>query len=109
MLGAEQTQAFALDFNESALTPAEKVMAAFVRKIALQAHSMTRHDVDELRNHGFSDEEIFDIAAAATVRCFFAKLLDAVGAAPDSVYAEMEPALRRALTVGRDIEPAPAA
>ncbi|MBB3591519.1 hypothetical protein FHX08_001863 [Rhizobium sp. BK529] len=52
-----------------------------------------------------SDAEIFDVTAAAAARCFFSKMLDALGAAPDHVYAErLDPKLRQSLTIGRPIE-----
>ena len=40
---------------------------------------------------------------AATIRCFFSKTLDALGVQPDADYAELDPAFRDALTVGRPI------
>ena len=43
-----------------------------------------------LRDHGFTDAEIFDIAAAAAARCFFSKLLDALGAEADGAYDFLE-------------------
>jgi uncharacterized peroxidase-related enzyme len=107
VLGVEQTEAFARDFRGSALTPAEKAMVAFVQKIALRAATVTQEDVDGLRGHGFSEVEVFDIVAATAARCFFTKLLDGVGAEPDHVYADMEPGLRKVLTVGREIEHSP--
>jgi len=106
-LGAAQTEAFARNYAESELTPAEKAMVAYVRKIALRASAITQADIDELHGHGFSDREILDIALAAAARCFFSKLLDAVGAEPDHHYTELEPGLRAALTVGRAIETSP--
>lgn len=105
---AEQMEAIARDFRHSDLTPADKAMMAFAQKIALRARAITQADVDELRGHGFSDQDIFDIAAAAAGRCFMSKLLDAVGSEPDHIYADLEPGLRQALTVGRDIEKPPA-
>ena len=53
--------------------------------------------------HGLSDEEIFDVVLAAAARCFFSKTLDALGVEPDAAYAELDPAFRDALTVGRPI------
>ncbi|HWU91458.1 MAG TPA: peroxidase-related enzyme [Kofleriaceae bacterium] len=108
VLGAEQTEAFARDFRQAELTPAETIMVAFVQKMALRPSSITQADVDELRSHGFSDEEIFDIVSVSSVRGFFSKVLDAVGAEPDSIYLDMEQGLRQALTVGRAIETSPA-
>jgi hypothetical protein len=59
--------------------------------------------VQALRDQGFTDTEIFDVAAAAAARCFFSKLLDALGAEPDAAFLQMEEDLRRRLTVGRAI------
>jgi uncharacterized peroxidase-related enzyme len=109
LLGMEQTEAFARDYRNSGLTDAEKAMVGYVRKIVLRADAIAQDDVDELRRHGFSDTEIFDIAAATAMRCFFSKLIDAVGTQPDQLHAAMEPTLRELLTVGRAIEnPGPA-
>lgn len=41
---------------------------------------MTQEDIDELRRHHFSADEIFDIALAVAARNFFSKTLDALGA-----------------------------
>ena len=62
--------------------------------------------MDELRALGLSDAEILDVVLAATIRCFFSKTLDALGVQPDASFAELDPAFREALTVGRPIETA---
>jgi alkylhydroperoxidase family enzyme len=72
-------------------------------KVAQDATAVTQADVDALRAHGLSDAEIFDVIAAAAARCFFSKVLDAVGAQPDAIYAELDAPLRETLTVGRPI------
>jgi hypothetical protein len=64
---------------------------------------VTEGDVAQLRDLGYSDEEIFDIAATAAARCFFSKLLDALGVQADSSFNTLDPALREALTVGRPV------
>jgi alkylhydroperoxidase family enzyme len=76
----------------------------FAARVARDACSITDGDVQRLREVGLSDRHIFDIAVAAAARCFFSKTLDAVGALPDAEYAELDPGLREALTVGRPIE-----
>jgi hypothetical protein len=78
-------------------------------KVAADATSITSADVDQLRQLGLSDAEIVDVVLAAAARCFFSKALDALGVQPDAVYAELEPGLREALTVGRPIEAAASA
>lgn len=105
---AEQLAGIARDYGTAAeLTPAEAAMMAYAEQIARDATRITRDDVDALREHGFTDEEIFDIAATATARCFFSKLLDALGAEPDAAYGALEDGLREELTVGRAISDAP--
>ena len=67
------------------------------------ATAISQDDIDGLRSLGLTDEEILGVVLAAAARCFFSKALDAVGAQPDHKYADLDPALRDALTVGRPI------
>ena len=83
------------------LDPGEIAMMEFARKVVLGADRITESDVAALRSHGFADDEIFDIAATAAARCFFSKLLDAVGVQADSGFQSLDADLRGALTVGR--------
>jgi uncharacterized peroxidase-related enzyme len=99
----EQLTLIAKDYHRADLTPAEVTMMAFAEQVAQDATAITQNDVEELRSHGFSDAEIFDIATTAAARCFFAKTLDALGAEPDEKYLELEEELRQTLTVGRPI------
>jgi uncharacterized peroxidase-related enzyme len=86
------------------LSDAEQAMVAFARQTVNEATGTTREQVAQLRSHGYADAEIFDVAAVAAGRAFFAKLLDALGVLPDAALAEIEAPLRNALTVGRPIE-----
>ena len=89
--------------RELPLEPRERAMMAFAEKVALSADRITAADIEGLRAHGYQDEEIFDLAATAAARCFFSKLLDALGVQADSAFNDLDPALRRALTVGRPV------
>ena len=62
----KEVQAIVEDTEESPLTAAEKQMMRFARKVASNASAVTEREVADLRSGGFSDAEIFDIAAAAT-------------------------------------------
>lgn len=90
-----------------AITPLERAAMRFARQIARDAAAVTASQVDDLRALGLSDAEIFDIAAVAAGRAFFAKLLDALGVMPDSPFLALDQALREPLTVGRAIDPRP--
>ena len=87
----------------SPLEARERVMMAFAEKVAANADRITAADIDDLRSHGYRDEEIFDLAAAAAARCFFSKLIDALGIQADATFNDLDPALRQALTVGRPV------
>ena len=85
------------------LAPAEVAMMAFAEKVVRDASAITAADVQALRDHGFTDAEVFDIAATAAARCFFSKLVDAVGAEPDTAFESLDDDLKRCLTPGRAI------
>ncbi len=88
---------------EAPLEPRERAMMQFAEKVALNADQISSTDIDGLRAHGYRDEEIFDIAASAAARCFFSKLVDAMGVQADASFNDIDPAMRTALTVGRPV------
>jgi uncharacterized peroxidase-related enzyme len=97
----EQVNAIARDYRQAGLPPAEVAMMAFAEQVTARANTVTREDVEGLRGHGFSDTEILDIALTAAARCFFSKVLDSVGAAPDDAYMALDERMRQTLAIGR--------
>lgn len=81
----------------------ERAVMELADKVADDATSVTQADIDRLRELGLKDEEIVDVVLAAAARCFFSKVLDALGAEPDAAYRELPPQLRDELVVGRPI------
>jgi alkylhydroperoxidase/carboxymuconolactone decarboxylase family protein YurZ len=104
---AATVTAIATNTHESPLDARERAMMAFAEQVALNADRITAADIDKHRSHGYRDEEIFDVTAAAAARCFFSKLLDALGVQADSTFNDLDPALRQALTVGRPVAERP--
>ena len=103
----DQIVALAEGKGEGIVTPAEAIAMGYARAVAEDASSIDQQQVQRVMDAGFASEEVFDIAAAASARAFFTKLLDSLGAAPDREYAKLDPALLRALAVGRPIEDPP--
>jgi uncharacterized peroxidase-related enzyme len=103
-VGEDAVRALASGERDEQLSDCDMAIAAFARKVALDASSITSGDVGVLRSHGLADEEIFDLAATAAGRAFFTKLLDSLGAAAEASFRELDPALREALTVGRPVD-----
>ena len=102
-MDAADVQAIA-EGDVSGLDPLEAAVMDLAEHVALDAADITQADIDELRELGLADEEVLDVVLAAAARCFFAKVLDGVGALADARYAEMEAGMRDALVVGRPIE-----
>lgn len=92
------------DPDAAAIDEAERTIMRFAAKVVHDASSIKSADVDELKQHGISDAEIFDIVTAAAVRCFFSKTLDALGVQPDSAYEKLDSDLKAALVIGRPID-----
>ena len=102
----DEIRAIAAQQDLEFLTEAEQEMLCFARKVARDASTVEAEDVEKLKAHGFSDAEVFDIAATVAGRAFFTKILDAVGSLPDVAFLSIDEDLREPLTVGRAINTA---
>jgi uncharacterized peroxidase-related enzyme len=59
----------AINYRKADITARQKAMLDFAMKVALEAQAVTDADFTIVRDHGFSDDDIWDIAAIAA---FFA-------------------------------------
>jgi len=100
---ADALRAVVADHRTAGLDDVDVAVMDLAEKVADDATTVTQADIDRLRGLGLSDAEIFDVVVAAAARCFFSKVLDAVGAQPDPRFLDLEPELRDALAVGRPI------
>lgn len=96
-----QLAAIVIDYHTAGLTPEEVAIMEFAEQIIIDSSSVTQADIDHLRSFGLSDAEILDVAAAASARSFFSKVLDTFGAEPDAKYLGFGPELCKVLAVGR--------
>jgi uncharacterized peroxidase-related enzyme len=102
-LEPDVVRAAAADHRTADLSAADVAVMDLADKVAADATSIEQADIDRVRSAGLSDAEILDVVLAAAARCFFSKTLDALGVEPDAKYADLDPALRDVLTVGRAI------
>ncbi|MDQ6818710.1 MAG: carboxymuconolactone decarboxylase family protein [Actinomycetota bacterium] len=102
-LEPDAVRALVVDHRSAGLDPTDVAVMDLADKVVRDATSVSQDDIDRLRTVGLTDSEILDVVLAAAARCFFSKVLDAVGAEPDASYSELEPGLRDTLTVGRPI------
>lgn len=102
-LDAETLRAVVSDHRGAGLDDVDVAIMDLAAKVAEDATTVAQDDIDRLRSLGLSDQGILDVVLAAAARCFFSKILDALGAEPDAKYAGLDPATRDVLTVGRAI------
>jgi len=103
----EEIVAIAEQSPVEGVTDAELEMMRFSRKVARDAATIEEADVLRLKEQGYSDADVFDIAAASAGRAFFTKVLDAVGSMPDAGFMSLDEDFRTHLTVGRPISEDP--
>jgi len=99
----EDVQLMARGASPASLTAAEAEMMAFARKVARGAYTVTAVDVQKLKLHGFTDAEVFDIAATVAARAFWTGLIEALGVEAEPSLVAMDSEFRDALAVGRPI------
>ncbi|HKA70082.1 MAG TPA: hypothetical protein VKG85_13295 [Actinomycetes bacterium] len=100
-----QTATQVLAGADDGLSTSERVMARWARKIARDPNATTALDVQELREAGLNDSEIFTITVFVSLRLAFLTVNDALGLSPDAgLRFTAPPSVRNAVTFGRPIE-----
>lgn len=78
-----------LDYRRAGLDPRQLSMLEYAVKITLTPSECSIDDVDELHEHGFSDEDIWDIAEVAAMFNFTNRMASAMGMMPNREYHGM--------------------
>jgi len=103
-----QLAAGVLRGDDGALTEAERAMAAWARRVTSDPNGTSTQDVQELRDVGFSDADIFAMTVYVALRIALSTVDDALGARPDAEYRTLAPApVRDAVTFGRPVAVSP--
>ena len=99
----EDVQLMARGASPASLTAAEAAMMSFARKVARGSFAIAPGDVTELKKHGFTDAEVFDIAATVAARAFWTGVIESLGVEPEPPLLELEPEFKRTLACGRPL------
>lgn len=84
MIGTDAVIAIADGRESDVLSAVDVAIVQYAKDIARDAGTISSDQVDALKKtFGLDDADIFDIAAVASARCFFTKILDALGSKPD--------------------------
>ena len=69
------------DYTEADLSPADRTLLDYAVKLTLTPAAVTREDVQALRNEGFDDRAILDIAQITAYFAFVNRTADGLGVA----------------------------
>ncbi|MFT5481945.1 MAG: putative peroxidase-related enzyme [Halieaceae bacterium] len=103
LYSVEEVIAIARQEDLDKLSSRHKSMMELARKVVRNSSRIVSEDIEALRVEGLTEGEIFDTVAIASARCFFAKLVDGLGAQPDVDYRELDARMREELSRGRAI------
>lgn len=101
VIGRDKTLAVYRDYRNAGLTEPEIAMLAYAEQITINASLIGQADIDRLRELGFTDVNIADIALAASFRNFLSRYSDAVGAEAEPDFLDDDPAIRAELSRAR--------
>ncbi|HEY6469424.1 MAG TPA: hypothetical protein VI434_06630 [Candidatus Dormibacteraeota bacterium] len=100
-----ETAAGVLQGVDDRLTPEEHALAEWARKVARDPNHTSVADVQDLRDAGYSDAQIFAVTVYVALRIAFSTVNDALGARPDSAFRTSAPeAVLGAVSYGRAID-----
>ena len=79
----------AVNYRKADVTPRQSAMLEFAMKVALRAATVGDPDVEALRQHGFSDEDVWDIAAIAAFFAMSNRIANVTNLRPNDEFYSM--------------------
>ena len=76
----------AVNYRKADITPRQRAMLDFAMKVALASHEIGDADFGALRAAGFSEEDIWDIAAISAMFAMSNRLANAFGIRPNDEF-----------------------
>ena len=95
--------AIARDFRQSKLDAKDKAMLEYAEKITLTPSEASEQDVERLKQAGWNEIEILDIAAVTSYRNFITRIADALGVQLTEDYARLRKDYLGTLMVGKKL------
>jgi uncharacterized peroxidase-related enzyme len=76
----------AVNYRKADLPPRQKAMLEFAIKVALHSHAIDDADFPQMREHGFSDEDIWDIGAIAALFALSNRMANLIDMRPNDEF-----------------------
>ncbi|MFQ6553628.1 peroxidase-related enzyme [Aestuariibius insulae] len=75
-----------MNWRTAPLNDRQRAMLSFAEKMTLESHRIDEHDRQALRDHGFTDRDIFDIASVAGFFNMTNRVASATDMRPNDAY-----------------------
>ena len=79
----------AANYRKADISPRERAMLDFAMKVALASYAVSDADLAALKPHGFSDEDVWDIAAIAAFFALSNRMASFLNMRPNDEYYAM--------------------
>ena len=76
----------AVNYRKADITPRQKAMLAFAMKVCLESNAVGEADYAALREHGFNDEDAWDIAAITALFGLSNRMANATSMRPNDEF-----------------------
>ena len=76
----------ATNFLKAEITPRQKAMLDFAVKVSLDSHELNNSDFEEMRQHSFSDEDIWDTGAVSAFFSLSNRMADLTSMRPNAEF-----------------------
>jgi uncharacterized peroxidase-related enzyme len=76
----------ATNYLKAEITPRQKAMLDFAVKVSLDSHELNNSDFEEMRQYGFSDEDIWDTGAVSAFFSLSNRMADLTSMRPNAEF-----------------------
>ena len=79
----------AVNYRKADITPSQKAMLDFSMKVSTEAHKISEQDFAAVASHGFSDDDIWDIAAISAFLALSNRMVNVTAMRPNDEFYMM--------------------
>jgi uncharacterized peroxidase-related enzyme len=79
----------AINYRKADITPRQRAMLDFAMKVSTEAEKISEHDFGDIARHGFSDDDIWDIAAISAFFALSNRMANVTGMRPNDEFYMM--------------------
>ena len=79
----------AINYRKADITSRQRAMLDFAMQVALQSHTVSDDDIARLEPHGFSREDVWDIAAIAAFFAMSNRLANVTSMRPNDEFYKL--------------------